>query len=363
MVIGVDVREAAPERRAGKGRVVAELVPRLAERSPDDTWLLFSDRRFDWELPTNCRWRIVSGKGPLWHRRTAAAANRACDAYFAATSFLTPRFVRKPVVLFVHDLIAFSKAGGVGLKARLMERTLLRRALRKAAGVIVNSETTKADLAARYRKLPPVTVAPLAAGPAFGRKVSAKAQTAVWTRRNLPARYLLAVGTIEPRKNFAALIEAFEGLPADVRGKTELVIVGRWGWGYGPVERALATAASTRVLDDVGDDELPALYAGALAFCYPSRYEGFGLPALEAMQSGLPVLLSDTPALRELAGDAALYCKPRSARSIRSGLKSLLGNAPRRTSLAKRGRTRARRFSWDVAADRALETIRRSAGR
>ncbi len=363
MVIGVDVREAAPERRAGKGRVTAELVLRLAAGSPQDTWLLFSDRRFDWKLPENCRWRIVPGRGVSWHRRTARAVNTACDLYFAPTSFLTPRFVRKPVVLFVHDLVAFSEAAGVGLKGRLMERTLLSGALRRAAAVVVNSETTASDLTARYRRLPPVTVAPLAAGPAFGRKVPADTLLRFRKRHGLPERYVLSVGTIEPRKNHAALIEAFEGIPKKQRGATELVIAGRWGWRHAPVKKALEHASATRVLDDVSDADLPVLYAGATAFCYPSRYEGFGLPVLEAMRSGLPVLVSDTPALREIAGDAAHYCDPERVRSIRDGIRALLGSAPRRTRLAKAGRTRAARFSWDRTAERVREAISQASGR
>ena len=163
MVIGIDVREAAPERRAGKGRVAAELLPRLAKQSPGDTWLLFTDRRFEWDLPDNCRWRVVRGRGPLWHRRTAAAANRACDCYFAPTSYLTPRYLKIPTVLFVHDLLAFSRRCGGSLRVRLIERSTLRRALRKTAAVIVPSEATASALRGRYRRVPEVTVSPLAA--------------------------------------------------------------------------------------------------------------------------------------------------------------------------------------------------------
>ena len=368
MVIGIDVREAAPERRAGKGRVVAELVPRLAKQSPGDTWLLFTDRRFDWaeggamDLPGNCHWRVVPGRGPLWHRRAAAAANRACGLYFAPTSYLTPRYLKIPTVLFVHDLLAFSRRWGGSLRVRLIERLTLRRALRKAAAVITNSEATATDLRERYgRRVPEITVAPLAAD-RFKKVPSPAAVQKVRTRHRLPDRYILAVGTIEPRKNHARLIEAFESIPASRRRDTALVIAGRWGWRYRPVKKALDKAKRARVpvkvIDGPTDEELAALYKGATIFAYPSLLEGFGLPVLEAMQMGIPVVTSDIPALHELAGDTAEYANPKDVDSIRAALESLLGSAPRRRKLAAAGKRRAAAFDWDRSAKSALAALR-----
>ncbi|HEY8108881.1 MAG TPA: glycosyltransferase family 1 protein [Patescibacteria group bacterium] len=362
MVIGVDVREAAPDRRAGKGRVVAELVPRLARLSPRDTWLLFTDRRFDWNLPDNCRWRVVPGRGPFWHRRTAAAANRAVDCYFSPLSYLTPRHLKVPTVLFVHDLLAFSRQWGGSLRTRLIERLTLRHALRKAAGVVVNSEATATALRERYRRVPEVTVAPLAAdsfrtapAPAAARKV-AKAQ-------QLPKRYVLAVGTIEPRKNHARLIEAFRSIPESRRRDTALVIAGRWGWRYRPVKRAMVGTRRVKVIEAPTDAELAALYRGATVFAYPSLLEGFGLPVLEAMHAGAPAAVSDLPVLREVAGDAAEYVDPQDVSSIRTGIERLLGSAPRRRKLSAAGQRRAKRFGWDKSAKATLGAIREALDR
>lgn len=368
MVIGIDVREAAPDRRAGKGRVVAEFVPRLAKHSPRDTWLLFTDRRFEWaedgttDLPDNCYWRVVRGRGPLWHRRAAAAANRACDAYFAPTSYLTPRYLKIPTVVFVPDLLAFSKRWGGSLRTRLIERFTLRRALRKAKTVIACSEATASALRRRYRRIPEIAVVPLAAdrfkktpGPAAVRKVIKKYR--------LPKRYVLSVGTIEPRKNHARLIEAFESLSAPRRRDTALVIAGRWGWRYRPVKKALAKARHTRVIDGPSDEELAALYKGATVFAYPSLLEGFGLPVLEAMQLGIPVTTSDIPVLHEVAGDAAEYVDPENTDSVRAGLETLLGSAPRRRKLSAAGKRRATAFDWDRSAKSVTSALRQAAKR
>lgn len=370
MVIGVDVREAAPDRRAGKGRVVAELVARLAKRSPRDTWLLFTDRRFDWaedgspELPDNCRWRVVRGRGPVWHRRAASAANRACDVYFSPLSYLTPRYLKVPTVLFVHDLLAFSRRFGGGFRTRAIERSTLRRALGKAAAVVVNSEATAEALRGRYRKIPEVTVAPLAAD-RFKQAASASAVNKVRKEHRLSRRYVLSVGTIEPRKNHARLIEAFAALPPRKRRDVSVVIAGRWGWRYGPVKNALAAArrakVPVKVVEGPSDRELAALYKGATVFAYPSLLEGFGLPVLEAMHQGVPVVTSDIPVLRELAGDAAEYVDPEDVASIGSGLEALLGSASRRRKLAAAGKRRTKGYDWERSAKAVLETLQKAA--
>jgi glycosyltransferase involved in cell wall biosynthesis len=177
---------------------------------------------------------------------------------------------------------------------------------------------------------------------------------AVRGRYGLPGRYLLFVGTIEPRKNLTRLLHAFE--PLRKEGLTDaLVVVGKRGWLYGDffAELERSPVREAVILPGfVPDEHLPAVYAGAQALVFPSLYEGFGLPTLEAMACGTPVACSDTASLPEVGGDAALYFDPTSEDAILQTLRRLLSDAELQEELARRGLTRASHFSWDrVAAE------------
>jgi alpha-1,3-rhamnosyl/mannosyltransferase len=175
----------------------------------------------------------------------------------------------------------------------------------------------------------------------------------VQDRYSLRRPYVLAVGTLEPRKNLPALIEAFTGLP----DTHDLVLVGARGWETGETQAAIARHPDRiKALGHVPDADLASLYAGAALFAYPSLYEGFGLPVLEAMAAGAPVLTSGISSLPEVAGEAAVLVDPRSADSIREGLRRGLSDPP------PGGRERARTFSWARYAQQivhACESARR----
>lgn len=163
--------------------------------------------------------------------------------------------------------------------------------------------------------------------------------------------YLLTVGRIEPRKNHAALLRAYRALQGKV---PPLVIVGQRDFGYGDFESELALMPpghSVIVLSNVGDGELPALYRHALAFVYPSFAEGFGMPPLEALASGVPVVTSDSTAIPEVVGDAGLLVDPSAATSLRVALSRILADAPLRSQLAARGLERADRYTWRRSAE------------
>lgn len=180
-------------------------------------------------------------------------------------------------------------------------------------------------------------------------------------RHALPARYCLSVGTLEPRKNLTTLIDAFLSLPPARQHACPLVLVGMPGWGA----QRLSTAAQ-RALEDgrlrrlgyVDDDELPALYANATLFAYVSRYEGFGMPVIEAMAAGTPVITADATATREVAGDAALTVPPDDTGAIRDALDTLMNDPDQADRLCRAGLQRARMFSWPRSTDALLESFR-----
>lgn len=173
--------------------------------------------------------------------------------------------------------------------------------------------------------------------------------------------YVLCAATIEPRKNIRALLDAYSGLPASLRSRFPLVLVGSPGWRSDDIHEAIASGIRQGWLKYPGfveDYELSRLFSGARGFALPSLYEGFGLPVLEAMASGVPVLTSRDSALSELSGAAALLVEPRDTNAIRDGLVRLLEDDDWRQASIPRALAVAARHSWDLTAQRTLEAYR-----
>ncbi|MBX6342101.1 MAG: glycosyltransferase family 4 protein, partial [Thermomicrobiaceae bacterium] len=235
---------------------------------------------------------------------------------------------------------------------------------RAAARVIAISETTRRDLIRHYGVDPEkIVVVPHGVDERFRPRPEAEVAAAL-DRLGLRAPYILFVGTLQPRKNLARLVEAFGRVAAgcpDIR----LVLAGKRGWLAERIDAAIAASPARERIDVLGhvpDDDLPALYAGAAAVALVSLYEGFGLPALEAMACGAPVVISDRGALPEVGGDAAVVVDPLSPAAIAAGLERAL-DPDERPRLVERGLRHARRFRWDVAGKRTIEVIESTAGR
>ena len=271
-----------------------------------------------------------------------------------------------PAAVFVHDLAFRLAPHEVPWQQRLYFGVLLPRALRQAAAVLVPSETTRRDVLEHYRipgldtrlevipeGLPPaVAPGPLPEG--------------------LEPGFILAVGTVEPRKNYPRLLAAFRrlrgrhgSLPFIINGRPgvpQLVIAGRPGWAYGDTVQRIKAEPGVRYLGHVDEPTLSALYEAASVLAYPSLYEGFGLPLLEAMSRGKPAVVGATGALPELALGAAIAVKPDDVDAIAGGLERLLADESLRSKLGEEGRRRAASFTWEKAAERTLEVMRSIAG-
>lgn len=182
-------------------------------------------------------------------------------------------------------------------------------------------------------------------------------------RLNLNSKsYILSVCTLEPRKNLTRLIEAYKSLPALIREQSPLVLVGDSGWKNEAMldsARSLVASGQIKFTGYVSDRELKQLYASAMVFAYPSLYEGFGLPVVEAMASGAPVLTSNSGATKEVAGDGALMVEPTSIEAISSGLLKLIENPLLREQLVEKGNMRVAQFTWTNTVDDLLQTIER----
>jgi glycosyltransferase involved in cell wall biosynthesis len=298
---------------------------------------------------------------PLWHALVARDANRRCDVFLSTNSYITPLFLRIPTAIMVYDLVSFAAFETAHRRARLNERVTLGLALRRAARVICISEATRAELVERFpAAAPKATVVQLAAGQPFGQRPSPSVLAAVRARYGLQRPFVLALGTLEPRKNLPRLIEAFAALPPGLRDTHQLVLAGAAGWGIRRTRRAIERhEPMVRALGWVPDEDLAVLYQACEAFCYPSLHEGFGLPVLEAMQSGAVVVAARVPSLCEVGGDAAIYADPYDTAGIRAALEAALDPDGRRTEIGRRARERASEFSWEDAARGVLRELER----
>jgi alpha-1,3-rhamnosyl/mannosyltransferase len=232
------------------------------------------------------------------------------------------------------------------------------RALRTADAVVAVSRNTATDLA-RTGRLDPerIHVIPLAGSLPIGTIDPAPALE----RLRIPRPYALFVGTLEPRKNLVRLIRAYRRAALEV--PHTLVLAGPLGWRSGPIHRELALrgAGSVVVTGPVSEPHLDALYRGADAFVYPSMYEGFGLPVLDAMARGVPVITSNTSSLPELVGTAAVQVSPASTAELASALERVLSDQDQRATLAAAGRARAAEYSWERTARATIDVYERVA--
>jgi len=362
---------AAVHHRAGLGRYAESLTRALAALAPEELALFYNAEQGISplagleQLPTHTvalgykPWRMLVWAGQLarlpFNRLVPGAT------LFHATEHLLLPLRDIPTVLTVHDLIFRHLPEHHKRLNRWYLNATLPLYCRRATHLIAVSEATRQDVIAAYG-LPPekITVIHEAADPQF-RPQSPERIAAARARYQLPETYLLYVGTIEPRKNLTRLLHAWE--PLYRAGEAPpLVIVGKRGWLVEDFYTALEASPARegiRFTGYVADEDLPALYAGARAFTFLSLYEGFGLPPLEAMACGAPVLCSDTSALPEVVGDAALTVSPTSVDAIREGLRRLLTAADLRADLRERGLHRAAAFSWERAAAETYRLYRR----
>jgi len=353
--LGIDARAAA-EVPAGRGRVVREMLTALALLGGDDRYLLYCREPAPLELDERFEWAPIGLPDPLWHLAAARRASRECAAYLSTNSYLTAWFTRVPCAVIVYDLVPFIAGAHAQPRAARIERATIDVGVRRAAALVCISETTRRDLVARVPSAAPrAVVVPLAASARF----DAPAAAAGGDERR---HYVLAAGTLEPRKNLERLLDAWAGLEPGLRDAHELVLVGPTGWEADAI-LARACSGGVRVTGFVSDDELAALYGGCAVFCYPSLYEGFGLPVLEAMRAGAPVITSNVSSLPEVAGDAALLVDPLSSQAIGSALATLLADPARCARLGEAGRARAAQFSWERTATQVRDVLRRIGAR
>jgi glycosyltransferase involved in cell wall biosynthesis len=268
-------------------------------------------------------------------------------------AFPPPLLQHEGMIASIHDLTALRYPQTMTFAGRRYWGPLLRHAGRVARPVLVPGRSTYADVITLTGAAPErVAITPYAADPSFGQAPAPALLQAARRRWHLPERFLLAVGTLEPRKNLATLFTALERLRRTLSPPPTLVVAGREGWGdVATAARLRALGAAVRFTGHIADPELIALYHLATVFVYPSLYEGFGFPVLESFWANCPVVSTTSSSIPEVAGDAALLVDPLDSEALAAAIAGIWTDRPLADRLRTAGATRARQFSWQRCAE------------
>lgn len=366
MWIGVDASRAARAWRTGTENYSLYLIRALAAQGerhrfrlyfnePPAEGLLARDERIEWRIMPFPR---------LWtHARLSyEMICQPPDVLFVPAHVLPIVHPRRSVVT-IHDVGYLRYPQMHPRASRLYLDWSTRWNVRAAAHLVADSEATREDLIRFYRADPAkITVAYPAGTPGLAPVEDEARLAEVRARYGTGEAYFLYVGTLQPRKNLGALLEAYARLLArgQLPKEVRLVLAGRPGWlCEGILARAHQADLAGQVIlpGYVATEDLAALLSGALAFVFPSWYEGFGLPVLEAMICGAPVIASNTSSLPEVVGDAALLINPAEVEDLAQAMVRLYDDEALRKDLSRRGRERARAFSWEACAARVLTVL------
>ena len=368
--VGFDLSAAAHER-AGLGRYAASLALALLALGQPLVAFVNDPRESRLRRPlSNLPQRSVGLPRQRWRLRAAASyfgwpsldhALAGVDLYHA-TEHLLPVLRRARSVFTLHDAAYLHFPQYHLPRNRLFLRLMMPRFLARADAVITVSDFTRRD-AERIYDVPPekLHVIPEGVEPRFQPIEAAATLADVRARYRLPERFVLFVGTLEPRKNLVTLLEAYAALrrQGDTPG---LVVAGGKGWLYDEFFdklRALGLDGAVTLTGYVPDDDLPALINCAEVFAFPSIFEGFGLPPLEAMACGVPVVCSDASSLPEVVGEAGLLLPPKDVAAWTEALGRVLRDSALRARLRAQGLARARQFTWEAAARQTLAVYER----
>ena len=369
MRIGIDARLFLAER-TGIGSYTSHLIHSLADLTREEEFVLFTDRPVPLPGPNFTNEVINLRKRILWTMFSLPLRlrSRPVDLFHGTANFELPPTRQCRLVSTVHDLIPLHFPELVSKKFYLLFRALIGRTIGRSDRVITDSEYSRRDILDRF-PVPEekVTVIPLAPHPRFQAVGDTGGDDNIRRRYALPRRYVLFVGVFEPRKNIPLLVDAFVSFRRrfDGGGDFQLALVG--GAGYRGEEiaegiRNRGLEPDVRLLGYVPDEDLPALYRQADLLVVPSLYEGFGLPALEAMACGTPVLAADRSSLPEVVGPSGRLFAPGDPELLADQMAEILSSDETRAEMSVRGRERAGLFTWEETASRTLRVYREVLG-
>jgi len=361
--VGIDGRELRDGVRTGIRRYLFEVLRAAANRGLE--CVVYGDR--DTRLPAGTAATLSTLDGgwtQWWDQVTLPRALRRDGIdVFLSPYYKRPLAARCPTVITIHDLFFIGYPGHSRPVYDAAMTSLARLYARGAAAIVADSEHSRRAIVARLGLATDrITVIPVGLGREFGPATPTAAQRA---RYGLGARYVLYVGNFLPHKNLPRVLRAWAALPAPLRSGCRLVLAGGDRAGRAPLASLVTTLgldASVGFAGLVADQDLPALYGGAIALVLPSLEEGFGLPALEAMACGAPVIASRRGALPEVVDDAGLLVDPEDERALAAALVRVLGSGDERAVLARRGLARAARYTAERTAGRVVDLLETTAG-
>ena len=370
MHIAIDAHSVGAQL-AGNETYAVNLIEALAQIDQSNRYTLYVTKQSAADRFTN-RWPNFKVKRTLPHTPlvriplTLSAELRRNPVEVLHVQYTAPPLAPCRVVATIHDLSFEHLPETFNRRSRAQLRLTVRRTARNAAQILTLSEFSRRDVIETYGVDPDrVTVTP-AAAPAHFRPVTNETDLrGIRSTYGIERDYILALGSIQPRKNLVRLINAYSTLRKEGPNiaMPQLVIAGKRGWLEGETIRAAelsAAAPDIRFIGYVVEADLPALFSGAICFAYPSYFEGFGLPVLEAMQCGTPVIAGNRTSLPEVAGDAAVLVDPFDETAIAGALRNLIENPERRADFQVKGIERAKRFSWQQTARLTLQAYDRA---
>jgi len=374
MIIAIDGYEANAENRVGVGRFAYEMLRHLFEEGKRKKVKGKSNLQFRIYLPSQpmadmpketswWQYRVVSPQ-KLWTFLALpfylSADTPRADVIFSPTHYV-PRFTSIPKIFSIMDLsyVHFPQLFRTKDLHQLVHWTAY--SARHAKEIMTISDFSKRAILKEYG-VPKDRVHVVYPGLTELRTQNSMTKENMMNMYKISKNYILSVGTLQPRKNFVRLIEAFSKLKDK---EVELVIIGKKGWLYDEILAApkkYNIEGRVKFLDFVPDGDLPSFYKNALCFALPSLYEGFGLPVLEAMSYGCPVVVSNTSSLPEIAGEAGIYVEPENVESICDGLLTAVGerNLVQGKKRVAFGLKRAKLFTWENAAKKTLDILEKT---
>ena len=374
MLIGIDGNEANTLKRLGVGEYAYELLTQFSNAKDLNKFLIYLKNEPLPSLPNssnNLNYRVLK-PGKFWTQWRLPIDlyihKPRPDVFFTPTHY-APRFSSVPTVIAIMDL-AYLYFPEMFKKTDLYKlKNWTSYAVNNAKSIIAISLSTKNDIIKEYH-IPEERIIVVYPGikPTVYQESQSCTMDILQSKYKISKNFILFVGTLQPRKNIARLIEAFakiqpqEKMPHDL----QLVIVGKKGWLYEdiikkPIE--LGIEEKVKFLDFVTDEELNIFYKEAICFVLPSLYEGFGLPVLEAMQHGCPVITSNTSSLPEAGGGAVLYINPEDIDDIAEKMNTLIKDKQLRQQLIEKGKKQILKFSWEKTSKETLKVLEKAAKR
>lgn len=368
MRIGIVAVPLVARQHTGIANYAFNTIRHLEQIDQENDYYLYSHR--DFSLPfTNQRWqkRIGSGlttwKATVWLYTSAAKkiASDKIDLFWSPSHLIVSLPNQTINLLTVHDLNWHWCPETMLTKWVILGKLICDRLIKKADHIIVGAQFTAKYLQEKLN-IPPnrISVIYYAAGEQYYPHDKQESAKYIASKYATSERYILAVGTVEPRKNIESLLKAYALLKKQSNFNCHLLIAGMRGWKNSKIfntHYTLNLMEQVKFLGYVPDEDMPKLYSGAMAFVFPSLYEGFGIPLLEAMACGTPVVVSNTSTMPEVVGNAGIYIDPYNIENIAQGIYSIVSNKSVRQKLISIGFQRVKQFTWRKTAESTLKVF------